>query len=550
MGSNTEEVAPTTGWVTRPADGGRDLDRSIQDELDQAAHECGAVEWLHFLDGGTFSFAEMRDRIEALAAGLAELGVGAGDAVALFSENRLEYVETWFAVQRLGAVIVPVNTSHRGLMLTRMLERAEVRYVVAEERCAANAAAAVADLPIGLAAYVSIDGDPPPLAGVETLRLDQVRRPGATAPPVSLPGRAPAAIMFTSGTTGASKGVIWTRHSSWYFAKCARQAHELTTADVFYSCLPLFHTAALSCGLLASLQARCPIWIRRRFSLSGFWPDVIESQATATCMLGAMAPLLLGSDPQPGERDHRLRVVNASPSTPRTAAEMRERFDVHAIQGYGLTDFGVCIWHQPGEETPPGACGKPSPGYECTVVDEDGFEVPAGTPGELWVRVTRPGISTAGYCNDPAATVAALQDQWFHTGDVVVRDAAGFYWFRDRNKDALRRSGENISSFEVEEAFVRHPAVTSCAAYGIGADQGEGEVAVAIVLDPDAAVSALELTEFAEPALPYFALPRYVRFMAELPTTETEKIRKSLLREEGVVTDTWDRVDAGYVQTR
>jgi carnitine-CoA ligase len=537
-------------WVARPDDAATELSRSMQDELDLAAAECGGVEWLHFLDGGAFTFAQMRDRVEALAAGLAELGVGEGDAVALFSENRLEYVETWFAVQRLGGVIVPVNTSHRGLMLARMLERAEVRFVVAEEGSKANLLGALAELSYDLTAYVAIDGEPPELAGVETPAIDALRRPGAAVPTVDLPGTAPTAIMFTSGTTGASKGVIWTRHSSWWFARCAREAHELTEADVFYSCLPLFHTAALSCGLLASLQARCPIWIRRRFSLSGFWGDIGESRATATCMLGAMAPLLLGSEPQPGEKDHRLRVVNSSPSTPRSAAEMKERFGVHAIQGYGLTDFGVCIWHQPGEATPPGACGKPSDGYECAVVDEDGYEVPTGTPGELWVRVTRPGISTAGYCNDPEATVAALRDQWFHTGDVVVRDAEGFYWFRDRNKDALRRRGENISSFEVEEAMVRHPAVAGCAAYGVGTEQGESEVAVAVVLAPGGHVDPQALIEFAEPSLPYFALPRYVRFMEKLPTTETEKLRKNVLRDEGVVADAWDREAAGYVQTR
>jgi carnitine-CoA ligase len=537
-------------WVRRPEDAATELNRSMQDELDLAAAECGGVEWLHFLGGGTFTFAEMRERVEAMAAGLAALGVGRGDAVALFSENRLEYVETWFAVQRLGGVIVPINTSHRGLMLTRMLERAEVRHVVVEEPCKGNVVDALAELSYDAAAYVAIDGEPPELPGVETRRYAEVPRPGVEVPAVELAGTEPTAIMFTSGTTGASKGVIWTRHSSWWFAKCAREAHELTPDDVFYSCLPLFHTAALSCGLLASLQARCPIWIRRRFSVSGFWGDVGESRATATCMLGAMAPLLLGSAPQPGETGHRLRVVNSSPSTPRSAAEMKERFGVHAIQGYGLTDFGVCIWHQAGEATPPGACGKPSEGYECTVVDEDGYEVPPDTPGELWVRVTRPGISTAGYCNDPEATVAALRDQWFHTGDVVVRDPEGFFWFRDRNKDALRRRGENISSFEVEEAIVRHPAVVSCAAYGIGVEQGESEVAIAVVLGPGQSVDARALIEFAEPSLPYFALPRYVRFMDALPTTETEKLRKGVLREEGVVETTWDRESTDYVQTR
>jgi crotonobetaine/carnitine-CoA ligase len=535
-------------WTARTEAG--EWGRSVQDELDLAAAECGGRTWLNFLEGGAHSFAEVHAAVERLAAGLEALGVGRGDAVALFCGNRVEFVHTWFAVQRLGAIVVPMNTSHRGPMLSRMLERAGAKVVVAEAEFEANVLAAIADLEC-VEAYVAVDGEPPDLGpGRRSLRLAGLPREQAPAPLRGATATDPAAIMFTSGTTGASKGVVWTRHSTWYFAKTARHSLQLTEADSFYCCLPLFHTAALACGLLSSLQARCPIWVRGRFSVSGFWPDVVASQATASAMLGAMTPLLLGQEPVPEERQHRLRVVNVAPVTRAYGEAIDARFGFGLISGYGLTDFGVVIWHQPGEQTPPGSCGRPSEGYECVVVDGDGFEVPAGEAGELWIRTTRPGISTGGYWRDPEATAAAYAELWFHSGDLMRRDEQGFYYFVDRAKDAMRRRGENVSSFEVEEVFLSHPGVADCAAYAVPSELSEDEVAVAVVLAEGAAATPRELVEFAEPLLPYFALPRYLRVLEAMPMTATSKVRKDVLREEGVAAGTWDGEAAGFAARR
>lgn len=535
-------------WATRE-DWGGGLP-SVQDELDAAAVEYGDKVWLRFLEGEEHTFADVRAAVERLAAGLAARGVGPGDTVALFCSNRFEFVETWFAVQRLGAIIVPINVSHRGLMLRRMLERAGVKAVFAESEFAAGALEATAELDT-VELFVAIDGDPPARApaGVTVLTHQELRR-DEEPPARTGVGADPASIMFTSGTTGPSKGVVWTHNSTTFFARSARHSFQLTAADVFYCCLPLFHTAALCCGLLISLQARASFVVRKRFSVSGFWPDVVASEATASGMLGAMTPLLLGQEPTPEEGHHRLRVVNVAPATAGYMEAIDERFGFRVIQGYGLTDFGVLIWHQPGEPTPPGSCGKPSRGYECTIVDQDGFAVGPGRAGELWVRATRPGISPRGYWRDPEATLAATGDLWFHTGDLMRRDRDGFYYFVDRAKDAMRRRGENISSFEVEEAFLRHHEVTDCAAYAVPSQLSEDEVAVAVVLASGSAATPRELVEFVEPTIPYFALPRFVRLLEALPMTATAKVRKDLLREEGATAATWDREESGYVVRR
>lgn len=518
---------------------------SVGSELEAAAAEFPERVWLNFFDEREHTFGSVLSAVERLAAGLAELGIGRGDTVALFCSNRFEFVEIWFAVQRLGAIVVPMNTSHRGLMLQRMLERAEVKAVFAEAEFESTVVEAIAPLQ-GVEAYVSIDSEPPAdLTGPALHRLPELRS-DAAAPAVELPGTEPSAIMFTSGTTGPSKGVVWTRNSTTFFARSARHSLQLSDADSFYCCLPLFHTAALACALLTSLQARCPIWIRSRFSVSGFWHDVVESGATASAMLGAMTPLLLGRDRGAEEDEQRLRVVNVAPASKGYCEAIAERWGFHVIQGYGLTDFGVVIWHQPEDQTPPGSCGRPAAGYECRVVDAEGFEVDPGAAGELLIRTTRPGISTAGYWRDPEATVKATADLWFHTGDLMRCDADGFYWFVDRAKDAMRRRGENVSSYEVEEVFLLHPEVTDCAAYAVPSELSEDEIAVAIVLAEGAAATPLQLTEFAAPSLPYFALPRFVRLLERLPMTATEKVQKELLREEGVAAGAWDREAAGF----
>ncbi|MBS1889198.1 MAG: AMP-binding protein [Actinobacteria bacterium] len=532
-------------WATR--EDSAEAIPSVGEELTAAASECGAKVWLRFLEGGEHTYAEVDAVVGRLAAGLAARGIGPGDTVALFCSNRFEFVETWFAVQRLGAIVVPINLSHRGLMLRRMLERAGVKAVFAERESAAAALEAIAELET-VELYVAIDGAPPAV-GISTVGQAELRLSSAP-PPRPGSGTDPASIMFTSGTTGPSKGVVWTANSTAFFTRSARHSLQLVADDVFYCCLPLFHTAALCCGLLASLQARASIAIRKRFSVGGFWADVVACEATASAMLGAMTPLLIGQEPTPEERSHRLRVVNVAPATESYTKAIDERFGFHVIQGYGLTDFGVFIWHQPGETTPVGSCGKPSAGYECTLVDGDGFRVGPGEVGELWVRTTRPGISTQGYWRDPEATLAATSDLWFHTGDLMRRDADGFYFFVDRAKDAMRRRGENISSFEVEEAFLRHPEVTDCAAYAVPSELSEDEVAVAVVLVDGATVTPRELVEFVEPTIPYFALPRFVRLLPTLPRTATEKVRKDLLREAGRTADAWDREAAGYVVRR
>ena len=523
--------------------------RFLHEELAARARELPDKEWLRFLGERSWTFAEVDAGVRSVAAGLQSRGVQKGDRVALFLGNRIEYVEAWFACHALGAIVVPMNLALRGDMLARMMERAGPRIAIVEDSCLENVVRSLAG--VGeLETLVVLDRAPQSVEGPGEVIAFERLRSNEPVLPVELEPWDPAAIMHTSGTTGMSKGVVWTQYCTWYMAQTVAKHFQQTGDDVVYVCLPMFHTNALCCQLLPSLLAGATLVSTRRFSVSRFWDEVVACGATTTNIMGAMVPMLLGRDPSPAERAHRIRLVNSAPCPPAYFHRMRERFGFSAITGYGLTDFGLLCWPPPGELPPPGSCGRPADGYECRVVDEHDEEVAPGVAGEMVVRTTGPWIGPLGYWRQPEATAEAMRNLWFHTGDSVTYDEDGWFYFLDRAKDAMRRRGENISSFEVEEAVLRHPAVEECAAYAISSSMTEDEVAVAVVLRPGSELAAEALIAAIEGALPYFAVPRYVRFLDALPKTSTEKVRKQELREEGVGPGMWDAEAVGYVVRR
>ena len=215
------------------------------------------------------------------------------------------------------------------------------------------------------------------------------------------------------------------------------------------------------------------------------------------------------------------------------------------LDGYGSTESNFVIGADISEQRP-GTMGKVRPGFDARVVDDDDNEVPAGTPGELMLRASEPYAFATGYFGMPEKTVEAWRNLWFHTGDRVVRDADGYFTFMDRLKDAIRRRGENISSYEVEQVLLSHPAVGVAAVFPVKSEMAEDEVMTTIVLREGATLGEIELMQFCEPRLSYFAVPRYVEFLPQLPATENGKIQKFKLRERGVTPGTWDREAAGY----
>lgn len=491
------------------------------------------------------TFASMQDAAARLAGALAATGVRRGDRVGVIAENRLETLDIFAACSWLGAILVPVNTAARGPQLEHVLANAGTRLLAVEPALLSHLDS-IERLPDELERIWLLDADvPSPWRGVP---VEPFPRSGDPVDPVrTWPGES-LAILYTSGTTGPSKGACCPQAQFYWWGVNTASMLGVTGKDVLYTCLPLFHTNALNTFVQALVHGARYV-LGPRFSASQFWPRLAEAEATVTYLLGAMVSILVKHDPGPHDRAHRVRIALAPATPPDLHEAFLDRFGVRVVDGHGMTETNVVIGPRDGEQRP-GLMGRVMPGFLARVVDEEDAEVPDGAPGELVMRANEPFAFSTGYWRMPEQTIAAWRNLWFHSGDRVVRDADGYFRFLDRMKDAIRRRGENISAWEVEQVLQGHSDVAAAAVFPVPSELGEDEVMAAVVPRPGASIDPLELIVYCEPRLAYFAIPRYVEVMDIMPLTENGKVRKYVLRERGVTESTWDLETTGYVLRR
>ena len=491
--------------------------------------------------GQSWTYAQALAEAGRFGATLRAAGIERGDRVALICSNRLDFLRAFLGCAWIGAVSVPINTASRGHQLQHILSNSAARLLIVEGAFAGNLDHLdMAALP--LETIWTIDAETP-------LRFGKiVSAPVPTSTDIceaeTMRPRDMLTILYTSGTTGPSKGVCCPHAQYFWWGANTAALLGLGRADVLQSTLPLFHTNALNTFFQALLMG-VSVTYEKRFSASDFYAALKRSDATATYVLGAMVPILLSRPRGPEERAHRVTVALAPGVPARFHTEFTERTGIHLIDGWGSTETNFVLGTTT-DKTRPGTMGPVFDGFQARVVDGDDNDVPDGTPGELLVRADHPYAFATGYFGAPEKTVEAWQNLWFHTGDRVIREADGYYRFVDRIKDAIRRRGENISSFEVEQVLLSHPAVAIAAAFPVRSSLAEDEVMVAVVLHPGQSLAALDLIKYCEPLLPYFAVPRCVEFVEALPTTENGKVQKYKLSERGVSDATWDREAAGY----
>lgn len=492
-------------------------ERTLPALLELQASRLGDAPLLHAGERA-LSFAEVREAAAKRAGALAQAGIEPGDRVAVLSENRYELLELWLGCAWLGAVLVPINTAMRGFQIEHVLENSSPTAVAVEPGLVEAIASLVEPT------WVLGETFPPPGEAID--------------PHPSRPGD-PAAILYTSGTTGPSKGVVCP-HAQWYWwGVLTGEVLAVDRDDVLYTCLPLFHTNALN-AFCQALVAGAVYHVGPRFSASRFWTRVAEAGATTTYLLGPMVSILLKQPPAPADRGHGVRVALAPATPPELHEPFQERFGVLLVDGWGSTETNIVISNTTAEPRP-GTLGRVLPEFEARVVDEDDAELADGTPGELVVRSREPFAFSLGYFGMPEATVVAWRNLWFHTGDRVVREGDGVFRFVDRLKDTVRRRGENISSFEVEQVLQAHPDVAAAAVVPVPSELGEDEVLACVVPRQGTDVDPAELVSFCEGRIAYFAVPRYVNVLDALPLTPTGKVEKYRLRELGVGEATWDR---------
>ncbi|MEY2570193.1 MAG: hypothetical protein QOE63_543 [Acidimicrobiaceae bacterium] len=509
-----------------------------------------------FLDveGDPYTYAESHEQVMRLARGLIEAGVRPGDTVGGMLDNNADAIFGWLATNAIGALWVGVNTALKGDFLSHVLNEADVKLLLAE--------------PDYVARLVRVEGDLPHVervlhrgaADVELGRfaggpLDPWRLDGEGDLAIADPGpRDLTCLIVTGGTTGPSKCCMIANGYMVHFARMTNEMTGRSSDEISLNPLPAYHLNLLGCSVVSSLLLDGTTAMLPRFSVSGFWPSVERTGATVVHILGSMISLLgqTADTPESVRCKGQLRAVVGVPFPPDLVTTWRDRFGIQlaGFHGYGLTEACPMTSLRADEAPRPGSSGRRNEHFEVKLVDDDGVAVPTGSPGEIICRPNHAGVMFSGYWKRPEATLAAMDDLWFHTGDIGRFDDDGYFYFVDRKKDYLRRRGENISSVEVEATFAQHPLIDDIAVHAVPSDLTEDDLKVTAVLKPGEHLDPADLFEWSTERLPYFALPRYIEFRERLPRSPLGRVYKYQLRDEGVTPSTWDRERADVVFER
>lgn len=520
----------------------------LADILGERAATHRNTPFLKFRDG-ELTYGEVDEMAKRMAAGFAAKRIRQRDHVALMLPNKPELLYVTFALAKLGAVVVPINTAYKGELLHHVLKNSDASMLVVDESLLDQVGPVEEGLPGLASVVVRTDG-----AGGTLLRglrkpaiaLNSLIQQASDTPQVPVRYCDLQAIMYTSGTTGPSKGVM-TPHA--HALTCALDSLNIlaySPDETIYCPLPVFHAASLWDGVMTALLGGLTIAIVDRFSASRFWDDVRHFQANVAFGVFSMMPILLNRPPTPQDKDHPLRAFYVGKSA--LDEVFHERFGVRSVESYTSTEVGIGTFSPYGQWRS-GSCGQVNrETFEVKVVDREDREVGPGEPGELVLRPKRPFVMTTGYYNYPQATADCFRNLWFHTGDRAYQDVDGYFYFVDRIKDCIRRRGENISAFELEREINNHPSVFESAAFAVPSELEEDDVKVAVVLRPGAELGPEELVAYCDERLAAFMVPRYIEFVDELPKTPTGKVAKHELRGQGdcgITPQTWDGAPTG-----
>ncbi len=501
--------------------------------------------------GTKLTARQVADSASRLAGSLRDFGVKPGERVATLVENSPEMLIAWWATIWAGAVSVPINTAYKGEYLRHQLGDSGARVLIVADDLVERLDPISTKLPT--LEHVICLGAPRTIAGLSTHTWDDVLA-AATTDAVQVAPSALATFVYTGGTTGLSKGCMLTHN---YHAALSQQigyCWERTADDVVWTPLPMFHFNALVTAVVGTLVFGGRGAIYRRFSVSNFWAEMNRTGATVTSTLGTMAYLLAHDIDRPEmpnsgqpEANSSLRLLGAAPLPPEVDDIIRSRFGIDTFSGaYGVTEASIVSWQPPGVRNKPRAAGVINAEYfDVRIFDDDDNELPRGTQGEIVVRPRRPHVMFEGYWGRPDVTVETSRNWWYHTGDIGQIDDEDFLFFVDRKADYLRRRGENIASFEVERILMGHGQLADVAVHAVLSEMTEDDLKVTATLKAGSELTEAELFSWCVDQLPYFALPRYIEFRAELPRSPVGRVLKRELREEGATPDTWDLEKSG-----
>ena len=508
--------------------------------------------------GRSYSYGDLEALTNRYANGFAAHGIGHGDHVAVMLPNCPEFYWATWGLGKLGAVAVPINTAAKGEMLRYFIDQSDATCVVVDDEWVERVASIAAQLPkvrrwfyrgsrplanCGLGSVAA------PVAAFAALDSGDESRPPLDA----VAHDDTQLIMYTSGTTGPSKGVMCPHSQGHAVGRAATIDFGYQPDDVLYTCLPLFHANAIWFSSYAALWADAAVALAPRFSATRFWSDIRATGATQFNALGAMTNIIWKLPPGPHERDHRLRLCMAVPVPKEIYREIQQRYGVKLTSVFAMSEnFSVTCFTADDPPEKAGSAGRARGACELRIVDDDGNALPADEVGEIRILPLQAGSMMKGYYNMPAETARAFVDGWFCTGDRGYLDADGYLYFVDRKKEAIRRRGENISAYEVELILSRHPAILEVAAIPVASEMSEDDVMVYVVLRPGETMAHADVVHFAAEHMSYFMVPRFVEFIESLPKTATEKLEKYKLKQDAQArrAELWDREREGVAVTR
>lgn len=524
-------------------------ERILGHVLEEQAAIQGERVFLDFKGTSLLSYKALNENANRFANAFLEKGITKDTKVAVALPNCPEYLYCWFGLAKIGAVMVPVNTAQKGELLQHIIDSSDAEAIITDLALLKR----IRDIEAKLTKVKQIftlgwhDG----VAGeIGVSALDDFADASPASPmPADIKHSDPMTILFTSGTTGLSKGVVMSHHYYYYAARTIGGGMSVGPDDVLYTCLPLFHVNAQVCTVLAALLFDARVAMYEHFSTNTFWGEIRSSNATVFLALGAMGNILYKAPPHPDDRNNNVRFALVVPP-PEDLERFENRFNLRVVfETFGMTE-AIVTPPAIAEPRRPGCCGRPTESNEVRIVDDDDRMLEPHNVGEIVIRPREPYTMMSGYYKMPDETLQAFRNLWFHTGDLGYMDQEGYLYFVGRKKEAIRRRGENISAFEVEKIVNQHESVLESAAIAVPSELSEDDVKIIVVLKEGEHIRPEDLVRFCEERMAYFMVPRYVEFRNSLPKTPTQRVEKYKLQSEGNKPETWDREKAGYQLSR
>jgi len=520
-------------------------DMSWADLIEEKARKYGDRTFLIFEDK-KFSFRQMDENANKVANFLLKLGAGKGKGVAIIMGNCPQYLDVYIGSQKIGMYSIPINTSLRGDSLLYILNHSDAEFIVIDEEFldAYNKIADKLEQKKTVIVNRSAPGSSHSLPK-GMLPLSHAYAESSQKPNVKYDKNDVCFILYTSGTTGLPKGVMY-RYGKTTLKLLSIPAYALyRQSDILYTCLPLFHGNALWLCVTQAMHRGCKVVLARKFSASRFWDEIRKYNVTAFNTIGAMIPILMKQPPKENDNVNNVRFTLSAACPVDEWEKFEKRFGIKIYEAYGSVDGGGKSIMNLGN-APVGSIGKPAPNTVYRLVDNEGNDVPDGTPGQL-IFESRGKKKSVEYFKNEKASNEKLKGGWIHTGDLVRRDKNGYLYFVGRNAEFMRIKGENVSAYEVEHTIQKHPSVLEAAVYAVPSELAEDEIMASVSLVEGHALKESDLVESLKEDLAKFAVPRFVRIVKEFPKTETQRIIKKELEKLGVVAGTYDAQKNQYV---